>query len=70
MPKVGEYYYVSIVMGDKSSVTLEKIVSIDGTVVVLESGCFIYGMKSVDYTELQYFKKWEPNWFWKMLGYK
>lgn len=86
MPKVGEYYYVSInrkewnspsSCSNKAFVILAKVVSTDGNNVIImynkyspATDSVFNCMMIVDYTKLEYFKKWEPNWFWKILGYK
>lgn len=71
-PKIGEYWYTMLV---DSRYEISKIVKIDKGKVFIQrwdySGYKLPQLEGIDYNWfLNVAIKWEPNWFWKMLGYK
>lgn len=83
-PKIGEYWYISsglkISWDGEPPFEKQTCVVIAQCVRLTNNGPIFYGprLTGFGYTiyggesgwsyELIY--KWEPNWFWKMLGYK
>lgn len=82
-PKIGEYWYISSgieISWDGKSPIHETCVIVAKCVRLTNNGPIFYGrrLNYLGYTiyggesgwsyELIY--KWEPNWFWKLLGYK
>lgn len=64
-PKVGEHWYVS--MKDLwIEVHLCKVLAIKGDVYTVGRDDDKYKIVSL----CDFLGKWEPNWFWKLLGYK
>ncbi len=82
MPKVGEYW--NLVTSVKVDFGGNDFYYEDNTLVakcvsVTERGPIFHGRSMVDYRKVYYgagfynckwINKWEPNWFWKLLGYK
>jgi hypothetical protein len=65
VPKVGEYWYAN----SGTITAFVKIVAVsDSTIIAYLPK---YG-ESISYSITTCTKdvKWEPNWFWRMLGYK
>lgn len=83
MPKVGEYWHLSIPLRvidlDSSKEFHENRAIVAKCVSVTDRGPVFYGnalfsLRNVYYGsgfyECKIVGKWEPNWFWKLLGYK
>jgi hypothetical protein len=83
-PKVGEYWYISSVLriswdGNppfirETHILLARCIKITNNRPIFHApklsgfGYTVYGGESGWNYELLY--RWEPNWFWKLLGYK
>lgn len=69
MPKVGEYWYIATkIPSDTPYVSLNvieicKIIAVDPIIARGSVSCFLT-------EDIKCLSKWEPNWFWKLLGYK
>jgi hypothetical protein len=70
--KEDEYWYVKNKNSDKQY--LVKIVSHNQLfAIVKDVKADKYSFVSIDdsrlFTQVEFIKKWEPNWFWKKMGY-
>jgi len=69
-PEVGEYWYIGIRVISTHTFTFETHEYDD---IVLAKCVSSNIFKYRDYyitTNTVIYSKWEPNWFWKFLGYK
>lgn len=64
IPKAGEYWYIYA----KNRTVFAKIMAVNDTTIVAYipkfDGTISYKVSICDEDV-----KWEPNWFWKLLGY-
>lgn len=79
MPKIGEYWYLNIPLKNVDLDRIELHSIIAECVSVTENGPVFYGNAPTHYRSVYYgpgfyycerVNKWEPNWFWRLLGYK
>jgi hypothetical protein len=77
MPKVGEYWNLSIPLRGTDGIEMHSIVA--KCVSIRDGYPVFYGNAPTHYRKVYYgpgfynckwISKWEPNWFWKLLGYK
>lgn len=65
--EVGKYYYVNIGYTDYPNIVIAKILSINEDNYIVSS-ISVYGVGNI--SKARIVAKYNPNWFWKMLGYK
>jgi len=82
MPKVGEYWHLNVpikIIDFSGNSCREYYPTIAKCISVTEKGPVFYGNALIEWRNVYYgggfydcqvIAKWEPNWFWKLLGYK
>lgn len=69
-PNVGEYWYVHCAVEDSlvGEYNTVQICKIEG--IVNDKYLVQVNKQAWETSRVNVLRKWEPNWFWKLLGYK